>query len=154
MPFRSGIDLEPVRGRTSRGPDGGLEARYPLETFDSGQQFHLTLAGRGGRGGGGSGGGDGGQGLQLKLDVQREGVSLPGFAATLPVDADRPRRYRVVLRNQLPADGLEVVLQLPEGFELTESAEATLLSDDLARLHRDDDRGTAHRGSVTFDLWP
>ena len=150
VPFRSGIDLEPVRGRTSRGPDGGLEARYPLETFDGGQQFHLTLAGRGGQGGSG----DGGQNLQLKLDVQRGGVSLPGFAATLPVDADRPRRYRVVLRNQLPADGLEVVLQLPAGFELTESAEATLLSDDLARLHRDDDRGTAHRGSVTFDLWP
>ena len=141
VPFRSAIDLESVRGRTTRLPDGGLEARYELAQFDSGQQLHLTLAGRG----------RAADTPPLRLDVQRHGASLPGFATTLPVEPEAARQYRVVLRNQLPADGLELVLQLPPGFDLTESATATLLSDDLARLHRNDDRGNSHRGSIEFD---
>ncbi len=142
VPFRSAITLATVRGNTRRQPDGGIQMSYPLGDFDVGQQFHLTWAGTGPADG------------TVTLEVQREGTPLPGFATTLPCSADAPRQYRVVLRNQLPADGLEVIVNLPPGFDLTASEEAHVITERLARLHRGDETGNAHQGSIDFAVIP
>ncbi len=71
----------------------------------------------------------------------------------MPAGADA-RDYRFVLRNQLPADGLELVVELPAGFDTDGRIDGTLLVDRVARLHRGGDDGDAHRGSIDFDVLP
>jgi hypothetical protein len=55
----------------------------------------------------------------------------------------------VVLRAQLPADGLYVCFDLPEGMEI-QDFKALRERDAVARLHRGFHEGRRHGGGVTF----
>ena len=139
VPFRSRIDPLRLRSRIDRRPDGRERHRFALDPFDGAMQAEVTLRG--------SGTGE------VAVSVERGGEALPGLAAAVPA-GPQPRSFRFVLRNQLPADGLELVIDLPAGFEAADRPESLLMVDRVARPHRGQMEGSAHRGSVDFDLLP
>ena len=139
VPFRSRIDPVRLRPRTERGDNGTLRHRFALDTFDGACQAEVTFRGSG----------DG----EVVLTVERDGQALPGLTARVPVGAEA-RDYRFVLRNQLPADGLELVVEVPAGFDTDGRIDGVLLVDRVARLHRAEMTGEASRGSIDFDVLP
>lgn len=142
VPFRSAIVTAKLRSRTRKSDDGGERVETPLETFDVGQAVEITFSGTAPAG------------AQVRWTVLREGEELAGYGRALPTSADQPRHYRITLRNQLPSDGLTIVVDLPDGFREEERFDARLHTERVARLHRDDFEGDAHRGSIDFALIP
>lgn len=142
VPFRSAIVTSKLRSRTRRNDDGGRRVETPLEIFDGAQAVEITFSGTAP------------DGSVVKWSVMRDDEPLPGYGSPLPTSPDQPRQYRIVLRNQLPSDGLSVVVDLPDGFREEQRLDARLHTERVARLHRDDFEGDAHRGSIDFALIP
>lgn len=150
VPFRSRIEGVELRGRSGRSGGGGELHRFELETFDGAMQAEIVFEGAGARAEAGAGSEPSGE---VVFRVERSGEALPGLTARVPAGPER-RSYRFVVRNQLPADGLEIVVELPPGFRAEERVRGELFVDQVARLHRGVMEGEAHRGSLEFDVLP
>ncbi|MEM9913573.1 MAG: hypothetical protein AAF911_01265 [Planctomycetota bacterium] len=142
VPFRSAIVTTKLRSRAGRGEDGGRRIETPLQEFDVAQSVEITFSGTAPAG------------SEVTWSVTRDGQELPGYGRPLPTSTDQARHYRIVLRNQLPSDGLSVVVNLPDGFREEQRHDARLHTERVARMHRDDFEGEAHRGSIDFALIP
>ncbi len=142
VPFRSAIVTTKLRSRTSRGDHGGTRIETPLESFDVAQAVEITFSGTAP------------EGAVVRWSVWRDGEALAGYDQTLPTSPDEPRQYLITLRNQLPSDGLSIAVDLPDGFRTEQRHDARLHTERVARLHRDDFEGDAHRGSIDFALIP
>jgi len=140
VPFRSAIRSRKLRERPQRTDGDGRRYLIELDAFDVGEQAEVTFRGSGPPG-------------DVRFTVLRDGAPLPGTAVKIPVTAE-PRSHRFVLRSPLPAGDLELAVDLPAGFNLTEPVEARRHTEAVARLHRDQHEGSPHRGGIEFAVIP
>lgn len=111
----------------------------PFDGLDGGVQLELTFraAGEG----------------RLRFLVAHAGRELPGLGRDLAVTAE-PREFRLILRAQLPAEGIELRLEPIAGpVELTD-LRLTRHTDQTVRVHRGQLDGRRHAGGVTFAILP
>lgn len=111
----------------------------PFNGLDGGVQFELTFRAAGAG--------------RLRYLVAHAGRELPGLGRELAVHAE-PRGYRLILRAQLPAEGIELRLEPVGGaIELTD-LRLIRHADQTVRVHRGQLDGRRHAGGVTFAVLP
>ncbi len=111
----------------------------PFDGLDGGVQLELTFRAAGAG--------------RLRFLVAHAGRELPGLGRDLAVTAE-PREFRLILRAQLPAEGIELRLEPIAGpVELTD-LRLTRHTDQTVRVHRGQLDGRRHAGGVTFAILP
>jgi hypothetical protein len=142
VPFRTAITVQALKVE-SRISEKGLRVLEvgPLKGLESGEQVVIHFIAKSSTS------------SALRFDLRHQtGGPLPGYGQVVAVGAE-PRDYRFVLRTQLPADGLVLCIELPDGV-VVEDATAQRETEEVARPHRDDHEGVPHQGGVAFDLLP
>lgn len=147
VPFRSGIETDKLPAKARRGESGGVQYVVAIDDFEVGEQAAVSLSGSAPAGGGG-------EAAVIRFEVMRDGVALPGTAGELVCRPESPKNYLITLRNQLPAGSLELAIEVPADFIPTDRMDAWRYTERVARLHRDQYEGQAHRGSIDFAVIP
>ncbi len=144
VPFRTAIALENLP--VNRALTGG-EQRLgvgPLNQLEAGEQIELTLRTSSKIGGIAK------FALRQQQPDGRLGPALSGTETELNISAGQ-RNLRLILRSQLPADGVVITLEMPNEIAVDEVV-ALRETEQIARVHRGVRTGERHRGGVTFAI--
>jgi len=87
----------------------------------------------------------------LRISVTRSGRELPGLTEAVPVQRTW-RPLRLILRNQLPVEGIRIELRGVRGRIAVKDIQVIRQSECTPRLSKGRFEGKRHRGAVTFDV--
>jgi len=140
VPFRTAITVRPLATDISRNDRGvSVLELEPLDGLEGGEQVVLTFNADASRVG------------EMRFRVRHtDGGFLPGYDQIVDATVGS-RAYRFIFRSQMPAEGLILSLEIPDGFQPRDIL-AQRQTEEVARPHRDDHEGIPHLGGLNFDL--
>lgn len=138
VPFRTQIETVALQPETQKLGKGQRIRFGPLDKLDGGQQIEVTFRARSD------------SKAPITYSVRYGDQPLPGLSQTVQTSGDW-KNDRFILRSQLPADGLFMCFDIPNGVTV-EQVVALRENDVAARIHRSTDEGKRHRGGVTLDV--
>jgi len=135
VPFHSHVEVTALRPEVT----GNRMVLGPFANLDSGSQIEIVL-----RAGAATGG-------TLHFAVQHGDTELPGLSQDIAI----PRggsSFRLVLRAQLPAEGIRISISAKDGT--LQDIHATRQTEITPKLSRGSLAAKRHQGGVTFDILP
>ena len=145
VPFRTAIHVEPLTTRQNVVNGAQRLSVGPLDKLDGGEQIEITLRAQSAQGG---------VARFALCQMQPNGTlsePLSGTATDVTIGAGM-RDVRLIVRSQLPADGIVITLDMPSDGTTIDEVMALRETEQIARPHRGNRSGQRHRGGVTFDV--